>query len=112
MPLLTPTDPHDPMQQSITVYISIGNTDGKLSPAEWAAFYRATGETIARRSIRMHGAWHSIPATPYSNACWAVDVYLFEVRLFKDELRQLAARFRQDSIAWAPATTEFLTPTE
>lgn len=95
-----------------TVYVSIGNTDGKLSHAEWAEYHALATELLtATVTTAVYGAWHSLPATPYVNACWAVEVPLIHVVVLKGALRKLAARFRQDSIAWAEARTEFLEPT-
>lgn len=88
------------------VYISIGNSDDKLTQAEWSQY---VVEIIARVvSIgHTHGAWFSLPHTAYQNACWCVEFDsaegLVEGREVATEIRE---KFRQDSIAWAevPAT--------
>jgi len=56
----------------LTVYISIGNSDDKLTQAEWSQY---VVEIIARVvSIgHTHGAWFSLPHTAYQNACWCVE---------------------------------------
>lgn len=115
MPYLTPTDLNDPMQADpITAYVSIGNTDGKLSHAEWAEFYGLTRELLTEVGVTsaVFGAWHSLPATPYVNACWAVQIPAVHVESVKLALRALARKFRQDTIAFAVAETEFLSSEE
>ncbi len=115
MPYLTPANPSDPMQANpITAYVSIGNTDGKLSHAEWAEFYALTRELLTELglTLQVFGAWHSLPATPYVNACWAVLVPAVHVDAVKGALARLAEKFCQDSIAFAVAETEFISPKE
>lgn len=96
-----------------TVYISIGNSDDKLSQAEWARFVNRTDfllepdETVI---LARHGSWRSRPDDPWQNACWCVELpadspFVGNVRA---SLRAMAREFGQDSIAWAEATTEFI----
>lgn len=94
-------------------YVSIGNSDNKLTHDEWAQFYALTDELVRTTvTTRIYGAWHSLPAQPWVNACWAIDVPDEHVVALKSALRHLAKKFRQDSIAWAEAPhTEFLSPT-
>lgn len=95
------------------VYVSIGNTDGKLSHEQWALFYSLTNELLTEVGLvqTVLGAWHSLPATPYVNACWAIVPDPRHVPALRDALARLAARFNQDSIAWAQTfETEFIHP--
>lgn len=93
-----------------TVYISIGNSDDKLPQSEWAEFVYEVG-IVANAGQRKHGQWVSPSTYPFQNACWCIEVLPTHVDTLKAELRKLAAKYRQDSIAWAEApTTEFLTP--
>lgn len=93
-----------------TVHISIGNTDGKLTHAEWAGFGAAAHQLIVCSAERVYGVWHSMPASPYVNACWAVEIDPAVEALLKDDLARLARKYRQDSIAWLSGETEFITP--
>lgn len=91
------------------VYVSIGNSDGKLSHAEWAAFYRAADELLTETvATQVYGRWHSLPATPYVNACWAVEIPDVHIEVFKGVLAELARAFRQESIAYLSGQTEFI----
>lgn len=96
------------------VYISIGNSDDKLTQMEWGKFYRKVDLTITGyRHIggRIYGRWVS-PSTDYwQNACWCLEIQDHQAAGLREELRVLAAKFRQDSIAWAVVgETMFLGP--
>ncbi len=97
-------------------YISIGNSDNRLTQMEWGMFYRKVDLTLqGYRQLggQVHGRWVS-PSTDYwQNACWCLEIQEHQAAGLREELRLLAARFRQDSIAWAVATeTQFLGPGE
>ena len=96
------------MGETSTVYISIGNSDDKLTQREWSEFV----VEVAAMAVSLghtHGSWVSPSASPWQNACWCVEYPSDAVaETAKDELRALASRYRQDSIAWAVAQTEFL----
>lgn len=99
-----------------TVYVSIGNSDDKLTQTEWSRFYdavnRAIFDVVKYQGARIHGTWLSLPHEPWQNACWCFDAHddLFDhVAELREQLRELATEFRQDSIAWAEVSeTEFL----
>lgn len=100
------------------VYITIGNSDDKLSQHEWSAFAvavdRAFEHAARYEGSRVHGRWYALPHEPWQNACWCIEFTEPEamadaILRLRAELRRLAELFRQDSIAWAVApTTEFL----
>jgi len=97
----------------VIVYISIGNSDDKLSQNEWSLFYASTDHVIRRGAHQVHGAWTSDPTSPWQNACWCIETMPdpASVEHLKRRLAETAGAFRQDSIAWAEApTTEFLRP--
>ena len=91
------------------VYVSIGNSDGKLSHAEWAEFYALAAELFspAQGFVKtIHGAWHSLPAQPWVNACWCVEFdRITAMNAVMVALQALADKYRQDWIAWAVAET-------
>jgi len=94
----------------VIAYVAIGNSDDKLTQAEWARFFSETSLSL-RRYAKVHGQWASEPASAWQNACWCIEIDPTEVKSIKDELIGLAIQFRQDSIAWAAVVeTEFLRP--
>lgn len=98
-------------------YISIGNSDDKLSQSEWHNFCVVTDLWISsyatRWGTKIHGQWASEPTSPWQNACWAIELpeNIDSAESLKKWLRRIAGSFNQDSIAWAVAhETEFLNP--
>lgn len=94
----------------MTVYISIGNSDDKLTQKEWTLFVVAILARIKPLASVAHGEWFSAPQAPWQNACWCLEfpedpAVLTEVREVLAEIRD---EFRQDSIAFAIAQTEFI----
>jgi hypothetical protein len=100
----------DPAPQSRTVYVSIGNSDGKLTPRRWAHFWHETNGWLTDYAEKIHGQWHSLPTMVWVNACWCVEVTDDQAEDIKIGLEALAKKYDQDSIAYALAETEFLTP--
>lgn len=97
----------------ITVYVSIGNSDDKLSQEDWSLFHGTVHRVLSR--WQLHGAWISESTSPYQNACWCVVLPDSEwtVTNVKQTLKAIASVYRQDSITWAEApVTEFLGPQE
>jgi hypothetical protein len=93
----------------VIVYISIGNSDDKLSQAEWSDFVQDVSDAIGDDSLARHGEWLSSPSSRWQNACWATQIHDAQVPSLKRELIRIAGEYRQDSIVWAPALEiEFL----
>jgi hypothetical protein len=102
-----------------TVYISIENSDDKLTQLEWHEFADDVDQAVRNAAryagTQVHGRWYSLPTEPWQNACWCID---FADDLSDDSadakltlrrtLARLARQYRQDSIAWASAKTEFI----
>lgn len=90
-------------------YISIGNSDDKLSQKEWSEFVAEVRSQINAWATAIHGAWFSEPGSPWQNACWCVEftdeTYAADAREALTKIREF---YRQDSIAWAVAETEFI----
>jgi hypothetical protein len=101
-----------------TVYVGIGNTDGRLSHREWSEFCRWVAELLdpeeTKLTTAVHGAWYSLPAQPYVNACWCVEVpHQAAADALRDALDVLRERYRQDSVKWdVVPEPEFLTAAE
>lgn len=101
---------------AVTVaYISIGNSDDRLTQARWSFFYSTVALTIQRAAEadggQVHGQWVSEPASAWQNACWALQLPTDSVSVehLKMRLSEIAADFSQEAIAWAEAPmTEFL----
>jgi hypothetical protein len=120
----------------VIVYISIGNSDDKLTQAQWHEFIRWMDDLLVARTV--HGRWFATPDVPWQSACWCIEFepnHLYDNRPdfcdwdgtwrkhnaytrtvhahLQRELRRMARQFQQDSIAWAEVPqTIFLRPKE
>ncbi len=95
----------------MTVYVSIGNSDDKLTQREWSEFVEEVVRLACSYASEIHGTWGSGSDSPYQNGCVAFDItHPANVEVMKRELSRLAAKYRQNSIAWAEAETTFLKP--
>lgn len=99
----------EPQPETITVYVSIGNSDDELAQLEWSAYAATFVAAIKHWAGQIHGIWYSVPDSPYQNACACFEIVASQEPLVKDVLATTARVYRQDSIAWAVATTEFIT---
>lgn len=91
------------------VYISIGNSDDKLTQSRWADYVQDVRDAISDEASAGHGLWFSEPSASWQNACWCVEVSDIRLSGLKSDLRRIAGEYGQDSIAWAEApVTEFL----
>lgn len=94
------------------VYVSIGNSDDKLTQKEWSAFWHEVNNLVASRRTTIHGRWMSAPNVEYQNACWCFEYDQnsdFQYGDLQDQLASCARRYNQDSIAWAVVSeTKFL----
>lgn len=90
------------------VYISIGNSDDKLTQIEWSQYCVEMITRVVSIGYK-HGEWYSVPYSAYQNACWCVEFTtgssIIEAREVSTEIRK---KYRQGSIAWAVAQTEFI----
>lgn len=91
------------------VYVSIGNSDDRLTQAEWADFVQAVRNVAAAYPKAVHGEWFSAPNSPYQNACWCLEFdNVADASEARTSLTIQRKHFRQDSVAWAVAETEFI----
>lgn len=94
------------------VYISIGNSDDKLTQVQWVAFVSRTQALLEGHDARFHGNWRSLPDHPWQNACWCVEIEPVLAEKLQGHLATIAADYQQDSIAWSEvAVAKFIGPT-
>lgn len=92
------------------VYISIGNSDDKLTQKEWSNYWGEVSILLKPSdTIGVHGVWLSPSASPFQNACFCIEINDSFKAKIRGNLRYVARKFGQDSIAWAEVKeTEFL----
>lgn len=91
------------------VYVSIGNSDDKLTQRQWAEFCADVDNAVDSMAHAVHGAWFSLSDSMWQNACWCFEPDKDRIGILKRYLAQTAKRYSQDSVAWAEVkATEFL----
>jgi len=91
------------------VYISIDNSDDKLSQKKWSNFWKVIDQLVRTGVDEIHGCWLSEPSSEFQNACWCVEFNSHRAGILKNMLSTYARQYNQDSIAWAEAeNTEFI----
>ncbi len=85
----------------MNVYVSIGNSDGKLTQAEWAIFVSRVRLAIAGYAEAIHGKCYSASHAFKQNAIFSFEIEPEDAAMLREDLRVLATKYQQDSIAWA-----------
>lgn len=95
----------------MTVYVTIGNTDHKLSQRQWSAFWAKVDAVLRSYALEVHGAWLSASSSEHQNACWCIVMLERDATQLRADLVDVAGQFNQDSIAWAAVpSVEMLSP--
>ncbi|NRQ35994.1 hypothetical protein HII36_29795 [Nonomuraea sp. NN258] len=89
-----------------TVYVVLGDPDGRLSVSGFAEYVEAALRTIETHAERVHGRWLSEPAD-LPSAVVAFRVAEAGVAQLKQALAAVRAHYGQRSIAWAEAQTTY-----
>jgi len=89
-----------------TATICIGNSDNKLTQAEWAEFFNSVKWQISRSADSIFFSGCSNPDSIYQNACWVFSITTMDtLRLVLKSIKQ---KYKQDSIALVVGETEFI----
>lgn len=90
------------------LYVSIGNSDDKLTQEEWAEYWSDVNDVVVEYAGQVYGVWTSEANARYQNACWAFLVEDDDLNDLGNDLSEIRRRYRQDHIAVAKATTIML----
>lgn len=85
----------------VTIYITIGNSDDKLSQVEWSRYISDVQRAISTWGGKVYGEWFSRPDVPFQNACFGASFDHDNIGGLLMNLRQIRELYRQDSIAFA-----------
>lgn len=107
----------------LNAYISIGNSDDRLSQARWAEFITEirsflddNSDTLIRTMShpgmrwQVHGEWYSRPDHPWQNANWCVEIDLQDQVYLLGKMYSYAKEFDQESIAVTFGEPRFVGP--
>jgi hypothetical protein len=92
-----------------TTVIQIGNSDDKLTQAQWAHFFKRVDNAVRSRASQIHFSGTSHPAAAWQNAAWVFEIDETPSLCLYDEMRVFCEMFNQDSIAWTEGKTIFAT---
>ena len=94
--------------EPVTVYISIGNSDDRLTQRRWAEFHWNIHSELEGRG-QLHGEWASDPVAEFQNACWCITFPDGRIAgLVRTLVACIARQFGQEAVAWAVAETDFV----
>jgi hypothetical protein len=85
----------------VGVYITIGNSDDKLSQAEWSAFISDVRHAIANWGGRVWFEGFAPPDSRFQNACFSASFDHDHIGGLRMNLKQVRELYRQDSMAFA-----------
>lgn len=90
-----------------TIYISIGNSDNKLTQLQWSAFCNETETRLGCVAREWHFVGFSKPDAPWQTMCCCIVVANNSMNELRQQCKALAANYGQDSVALAVAEVEF-----
>lgn len=96
-----------------TGYLTIGNTDGRLSQGEWSEFCADLFEVVEDLGTGIFGPFHTLPSSPYQSMCIgfsipsANHVWSEVMRAIEEQTARLCLEYRQDSIAFVEGEPHF-----
>lgn len=96
------------MNEEVTVVVSIGNSDDKLTQSNWSAFVWEVNQAIETQANQVHFHGYSPGDKPWQNAAWYFDIDASVSEELKPTLAAIAQRYDQDSVAWLIGRTEFV----
>lgn len=99
------------MNDTMCIYVTIGNSDNKLTQGRWAAFCHSIKSLLdpsRRYTSHLHGVWYSEPNSIYQNAIFCAELPTSNLHEIETKLSLLAESFNQDSIASVNVPTQFV----
>lgn len=92
----------------MTIAIQIGNSDDRLTQAEWSEFVAAVQNAVETWVATIHFAGCSAGNKRWQNACWVFECGEADAASLKSEVKRIRERFRQESVAWTEGATQFV----
>jgi hypothetical protein len=97
--------------QLTTLTIQLGNSDDKLTQAEWADFVKKVeGYIRSTDYCQIHFSGSSAGNAPWQNYCLVAEVPVGAINDLSYLVAKMAGRYRQESIAFTVGETEFIRP--
>lgn len=92
-----------------TITIQVGNSDNKLSQAQWADFCNIIQSEIVISGGIIHFSAPSVGWANWQNAAWVFEIENDpRLSLLKQSISVIGKANQQDSVAWTEGITEFV----
>lgn len=91
-----------------TITLQIGNSDDKLTQAEWHDYVEAVRTLLGDGPAQVHFFGAPPNWTPWQNAAWVFVLECGAIPPMQQALVDIRTRFRQDGFAWTEGETAFL----
>ncbi len=91
-----------------TITLIIGNTDNKLTQAEWARFVEEIIEQVSIYSSTVEFFGAPPTYSQWQNACWVITIEDENIWDFKSRIYMARVTFKQSSVAWVEGATTFV----
>ena len=91
-----------------TATVQIGNSDDRLTQAQWHAYVDEIRTAIAESAVMVHFAAASHGDAPWQNYAWIFEIKKSEVSQLIAALYRIRAAYSQESIAWTSGKVEFI----
>lgn len=91
-----------------TITVQIGNSDNKLTQAEWAEFSEKIDKLIRFGSHAIHFWGGSVAWAAWQNVAWVFECEDKKIPALKETLCMIRSMYKQDSIAYTEGDTELL----
>ena len=93
---------------SLTHVVSIGNTDDKLTQAEWSKFCAEVNALVKAYGKNVYFVGYTGPAQPYQSATFVLEPWDGDEKFFLKALMGILVAYRQQSAAVVIGETEFV----
>lgn len=104
--------PPAPDNGVFTISVLIGNSDNRLSQVMWTNFIAAVNHTLLEFAIQFHCKGYSAPTSMYQNACFVFEASNVHFSSIEHNLRRIARKFSQDSIAIVYGDSKLIRPSD
>lgn len=92
----------------ITIVVSIGNTDNKLTQAEWSEFVGGVNKVVSMFAKNVHFFGGSANWMPWQNVAWIFDCEDEKVFVLKESLTFWRMKYNQDSACYMESMAELI----
>jgi hypothetical protein len=93
----------------MNIYVSIGNSDDKLSQRDWAEYVDEIRSVLRDSASKVLGEWYSANDSQWQNACFCISIPETAVTATRTRLADIRKRHDQDSVAWSDVSdTQFI----